>query len=311
MHTAILGGSGLIGCATAAQLLALGGRVTVLSRTRPAQAISGADWRQADAADAAQLKSALRGERFDAFVHLAALLQFACEADPAMAVRVNVDGTLNALEACREAGIPRFVFGSSVAVYGARTDTMREEDPPAADTGLYGMTKRLGEQVGERYAALYGLEFVALRYAGVFGPGEVHGPGMALVRQRIKESADGRDVCIDGASGDEWIHLTHVTDAAAATCRALLHPRPAHCLYNVAGPAANYMSLKAFHATLRTLAPGAGQVTWQGRGRTTGPLDLSRLRADLGFEPAVSVAQGLAADLGLARLTDRPLRGEN
>lgn len=300
MHVAIIGGGGLIGGTTAARLTAGGVRVTIVSRHRPEQPAAGCEWRAADIADAAGLLALLGALRVDAVVHLAALLQFACEREPAQAIRVNVQGTLNVLEACRRAGVARVVFGSSIAAYGERADLMREDDPPSAQTGLYGMTKRLGEMLGERYAALHALQFVALRYAGVIGPGKVHSPGMALVRQRIKECALGGDVPIEGAGGDERVHLTHVSDAAEATCRALRHPRPRYLVYNVGGPPENYLSLREFHAAVRKLVPSAGAALWRGKGRSSGPVDTSRMREDLGFAPAVGVAAGLRIDLGLA-----------
>ncbi len=296
MRVALIGGTGLIGTASAAALLAAAHAVTLVSR-RPPGTSTPARWVQGDIADAAGIRAALVAANPEAVLHLAAYLQFACEQNPAEAVRVNVDGTLNVLEACRELGIPRLVFGGSIASYGERHDLMREDDPPAGATGLYGMTKRLGEMLGARYAALHGLTFVSLRYGGVFGPVEVRSAGMALVRQRIKETARGRDVEIEGASGGERFHLTHVTDAAGATVAALTHPRPAHQVYNVAGPDANYMSLEEMHATVRRLAPGAGRALFKGRGKSAGPVDTSRLRADLAFVPAVSVEQGLAGDL--------------
>ncbi|MGE0873111.1 MAG: NAD-dependent epimerase/dehydratase family protein [Burkholderiales bacterium] len=298
-HFAVIGGSGLIGGATAARLIAAGSRVTILSRQRPAAFPPGGAWVQADITDAAGLAAALGAQTYDGVLHLAAYLQFACEKDPVQAVRVNVDGTLNVLEACRTLGIRRCVFASSIAAYGERHDLMHEDDPPAASIGLYGMTKRLGEMLGARYAALHGLEFVALRYAGVYGPGKVHSPGMALVRQLIKDTAQGIDVTVEGASGDEGVHLTHVEDAAEATCRALLHPAPGHHVYNVGGPPQCHVPLREFHAAVKKLVPGAGKVTWQGRGRSSGPVDLTRLREDLGFTPSVSLEAGLAADLGL------------
>lgn len=299
MHAALLGGSGLIGSATAARLSALGMRVTIMTRKPPARLPAGCEWREADIVDADRLHGALHELRPEVVLHLAAFLQFACERDPAQAVRVNIDGTLNVLEACRRIGVRRLVFASSIAAYGERGDLMREDDPPAARTGLYGMTKRIGEMLGERYADLHGLEFVALRYAGVFGPGEVSSPGMALVRQRIKECAAGRDVEIEGVSGEERSHLTHVADAAEATCRAALHPAPRYRVYNVGGPAQNHMRLRDFHAAVRALAPGAGNALWRGRGRDSGPVDLTRMRDDLGLAPAVTVEAGLRADLGL------------
>jgi len=298
MRVAVLGGSGLIGSATAARLAALGCEVTVMTRSKPSRLPDGCDWKSADIVDAVATQEALSAVRPEAVLHLAAFLQYGCELDPAQAVRVNIDGTLNVLEACRALGVRRLVFASSIAAYGERDDLMREDDPPNARTGLYGMTKRIGEMLGERYAVLHGLQFVALRYAGVFGPGEVHSPGMALVRQRIKECAAGRDVVVDGATGEERSHLTHVTDAAEATCRATLHPAPQHRIYNVGGPPGNHIRLHEFHDAVRALAPGAGKALWKGRGKGSGPVDLSRLRDDLGFVPSVSVDAGLRADLG-------------
>lgn len=297
MRVALIGGTGLIGTASAAALLAAGHSVTLISRNAPGRPSRGPAWVRGDIGDAAGIRAALAEARPDAVLHLAAYLQFACEQNPAEAVRVNVDGTLNVLEACRDLGIARLVFGGSIATYGERADLMREDDPPAAATGLYGMTKRLGEMLGARYAALHRLTFVSLRYGGVFGPVEVKSAGMALVRQRIRETARGADVVIEGASGNERFHLTHVTDAAAATLAALSHPRPAHQVYNVAGPDANYLSLAEMHGVVRRLAPGAGRAVFSGRGKSAGPVDTTRLRADLGFVPTVSVEAGLASDL--------------
>jgi nucleoside-diphosphate-sugar epimerase len=295
MRVAVIGGTGLIGTASADALAAAGHGVTLISRGAPEH--RQAAWVRGDIADAAGICAALSEIRPDAVLHLAAYLQFACEQNPAEAIRVNVDGTLNVLEACRGLGIGRVVFGGSIASYGERADLMREEDPPVAATGLYGMTKRLGEMLGSRYAALHGLTFVSLRYGGVFGPVEVKSAGMALVRQRIKETARGKDVVVEGASGSERFHLTHVTDAAGATVAALTHPKPAHQVYNVAGPPDNYMSLEEMHAAVRRLVPGAGKAIFSGRARSAGPVDTTRLRADLGFSPAVSVEAGLASDL--------------
>ena len=297
MHVALIGGTGLIGTASAEAALRAGHTVTLISRTPPQDSKGATNWQRGDIGDAAAIRAALEKARPDAVLHLAAYLQFACEQNPAEAVRINVDGTLNVLEASRELGIPRVVFGGSIASYGERADLMREDDPPVAATGLYGMTKRLGEMLGARYAALHGLTFVSLRYGGVFGPVEVKSAGMAMVRQRIKETARGKDVVVEGANGTERSHLTHVSDAAAATLAALIHPKPSHAIYNVAGPQENYLSLEDMHAAVLRLAPKAGRPVFNGRGKSSGPVDTTRLRTDLGFTPSVSVEQGLASDL--------------
>lgn len=297
MRVAILGGTGLIGAATAASLRRRGAVVTTMSRTAPAPAHAGERWAHADVTDRASLLEALRQAAPDAVVHLASYLQFACDANPAEAIRVNVDGTLNVLEACRATGVRRVVFGSSISVYGERHDLMREDDALPVDVSLYGLTKRMGESLGERYRVLFGLEFVALRYSGVFGPGQAHSSGMALVRQKIFECARGADVAIEGASGEERIHLTHVTDAAEATVRAIEHPRPAFAVYNVAGPEENYLSLRDLHGVVCRIAPGSGRALWSGRARSAGRVDTTRLRTDLGWRPTVAAEDGVRRDL--------------
>lgn len=298
MHIAILGGTGLIGLATAVRLLQMGVDVTVVSRRRPDVMPAGVNWLGADIADREGLHKAMESANPDRVVHLAGYLQFGCENNPAEAIRVNVLGTSNVLESCRVLGIRRVVFGSSIAVYGERHDTMREDDPLPGNVSLYGTIKRLCEALGERYQSLYGMEFVGLRYSGVFGPNESHSAGMALVRYKIKQCALGQDVLIDGASGNEHIHLTYVTDAAEATCCALLHPAPSYCIYNVAGPAQNYLSLRDFHRLVCTIVPGSGKAGWSGRAKSAGPVDTSRVREDLNCISSVSVNSGLTLDLG-------------
>jgi len=298
MRIALIGGTGLIGTACAEAAAAGGHSVTVISRHGLVRA---------DISVPGEILAALTAARPDAVLHLAAYLQFACEQNPAEAVRVNVDGTLQVLEACRALGVGRVVFGGSIASYGERDDLMREEDPPSAATGLYGMTKRLGEMLGARYAALHGLTFVSLRYGGVFGPAEVKSAGMALVRQRIKETAGGKDVVIEGASGAERFHFTHASDAAGATLAALTHPNPGHQIYNVAGPDANYCSLAQMHAAVRRIVPGAGKALFKGQGRSAGHADTTRLRTDLCYAPSVSLEEGLARDLIMLKPCPRSL----
>lgn len=306
MRTAILGGTGSIGMATAARLGQRGVEVTVLSRHAPRALAPGVEWRFADVTDRAALSAALAATRADRVLHLAALLQYACEKDPLEAARVNVDGTLNVLESCRELGIARMVLGSSIAVYGERSDLMRETDELPPDASIYGITKQLAEGLAERFRLRQGVQCVALRYSGVFGPGEAASAGMARVRQRILECARGRDVLIEGASGEERVHLTHVDDAAEATCAALLGSvSPPRLAYNVAGPAANYVSLRELHALVCELAPGSGRAIWSSQlARSAGPVDISRAAEDLGWRPAVPLREGLRETL-LAQASQR------
>lgn len=296
MSTLVFGGTGLIGAAVVRALAGRGERTFVFSRRPPEdESVShrAAEWIEGDIADPGKVRTAVQSTGATRIVHLAALLQFACERDPKLAIEVNIQGTLNVLEAARAAGIERVVFGSSIAVFGDRTDMLTEDAPPGPSVSFYGRTKRFGEELGQAYAAAHGLEFVALRYCGVFGPGDVKGPGMARVRKLIERTADGRSIAIEGASGDERAQLLYVDDAALATLAALDHPKPPALVYNLAGPAENYISLRQYHAEVRTLVPTAGDVQFVGKARDMGPVDIGRIAADLGFRPTCSVRDGL------------------
>lgn len=301
MRILVVGGTGLIGRVSVERLCEMGADVTLISRRRPAPLPDGAKWLKCDILQYEQLEKIVRTVSPTAILHLAALLQSACDQDPSMATRVNVDGTLNVLEISRLLGIRRVVFGSSIAVYGQTQDLMREESWEFRATGLYGVTKLMGEALGARYQAEFGVKFIALRYSGVFGPEEPHdrtqSAGMSLVRKQILQCAKGLDVTVNGAIGTERIHLTYVSDAAEATCLALLHPNPSYSVYNVGGPSENYVSLQDLYEAVRLLVPSAGSPLWSGSGKTAGPVDTSRIQTDLGFEPSVSLVDGLRQSL--------------
>lgn len=297
MRVAIVGGTGQIGVATASHLTSLGIETFLVSRRRPTVFPAKCRWIATDIANAASVSAALKEIRPERVINLAALLQFSCDSDPVSAVRINIDGALNVLEACSSLAVDRLVFGSSIAVYGNRSDRMQEDDATPADISFYGQTKLLGEVLGRRYEVSRGLRFLALRYSGIFGGQEAATSGMSLVRSKIQMTASGANITIHEASGAETIHLTHVADAAEATCVALLSNNPAYSIYNVAGPPQNYMSLHDFYAALKAAVPGCGNIIWSGVARAAGPVDISRLKTDLNFSPRIGVTGELLREI--------------
>jgi UDP-glucuronate 4-epimerase len=170
-----------------------------------------------------------RGE-FAAIVHLGALAGVRPSLDrPLDYEATNVLGTLRLLEHCRQTGIGRFVLASSSSVYGPGTPLPAEESALPSPQSPYALTKLHAEQWGRLYAKLHGLNFIALRFFSVWGPGQR--PDLALENFRRKLAA-GQPVIING-DGSQRRDLTHVHDVARAVELALRWPGPGADVLNV------------------------------------------------------------------------------
>ena len=107
---------------------------------------------------------------FDVVLHLAGqtMVNISVE-DPAYDAEVNIMGTVNVLEACRKTGVKRVVFSSTAAAYGDIEDVPIREGFTVNPLSFYGLSKLAVEQYLNLYHDLYGLEYVILRYANVYG----------------------------------------------------------------------------------------------------------------------------------------------
>ena len=225
------------------------------------------------------------------------------EREPGIATEVNVNGTLNLLNAAVACGVRRFAFASSIALYGSGNIVFAEDTPPIGPVSLYGQTKQLGEALCARFCALHGLDYVALRYGGVFGPGgEVRGSGMSGLRHLLKQTMWGQDVTLNGASGDECFQYIYVQDAAKATIRALDQQGLTHRAYNIAGLLENYVSLKEFHRAICRAVPEAGSVEFTGASHSGLRVSIDRIREDMEFEPRLSVEEGIRDEYARGRV---------
>ena len=138
-----------------------------------------------------------------------------CSENPRLCVEVNVDGTLNVLEAAREAGVQKLVYSSASSVYGDTNETMDESHPLGART-MYGASKLAGEYFVRAYGDLYGLEHVILRYMNVYGPRQEGGLVINVLR-RI-QSGEPPTIMGDGSASFDFVH---VADVAGANVRAM------------------------------------------------------------------------------------------
>ncbi len=163
----VTGASGQIGSRLTALIRAAGHEVLAVALdASPHAGIAQCDFRQHD-----QITRLFASRSIHTIVHLAAVLPTAFRADPIAAAEVNLIGTLHLLRAAVERGVKRFVFASSLSVYGERpTCHALSERDAAAPSEPYGAAKRVVELVGENLATV-GFSFGALRIARVVGPG--------------------------------------------------------------------------------------------------------------------------------------------
>lgn len=189
-QTALLtGGTGLTGREIAHAMTEAGWSVRHLSRSDPAD---GNEWIAGDIVDRSTVELAVTG--CDVVVHAAALHGGSwSEAGDDSAFRVNVDGTLNVLEAAVAVGVARVVFTSSIWAAGHGLDTPYlpiDEDLPREPAELYGLTKVLGERMCRYVTARGGVSTLCLR-AGYIRPGDAWQPGVA---EYLFGAVDARDV---------------------------------------------------------------------------------------------------------------------
>ena len=168
-----------------------------------------------DIADAALLERATRGA--DVVVHLAGNTGVPRSVEaPREDMLANVVGTFNVLDACRENGVPRFVFASSGAPAGIVTPPIHEE-LPSHPVSPYGASKLAGEGYCSAFFHSYGVETVALRFGNVYGPGSHH--KTSVVAKFIRKAIDGETVEIYG-TGEQTRDFIYIDDLVDAVLRA-------------------------------------------------------------------------------------------
>jgi UDP-glucose 4-epimerase len=247
MKLLVTGGAGYIGSIVSRQLLDAGHEVVVLDNLERGhrEAIAPqARFIHADLREAAQVNAALEGG-FDGVLHFAALALVAeSVSNPERYYRTNVQGTLNLLEAMRDASVGRLVFSSTCAVYGQPDEVPIHEDAPPRPANAYGASKLAVDGMIGDFCTAYGLGAMSLRYFNVAGAsagvGEDHEPETHLI-PNILRTAQGRNPEVevfgtdyptpDGTAIRDYIHIE---DLAAAHLLALAATTPAtHEIFNL------------------------------------------------------------------------------
>jgi UDP-glucose 4-epimerase len=239
MKILVTGGAGYIGSVVAGELLRAGHEVIVLdnlSRGHRQALPQNAELIVGDLADRAAVEELFRSRAIDAVMHFAALIEAGESMKaPATFFRNNTANALTLLEAMLAAGVKRFVFSSTAALYGNPVRTPIEENDLLNPTNAYGESKLLVERMLAWFHRIHGLRYASLRYfnaAGASRPdqGEAHQPETHLL-PRILHVALGRGDHVnifgidyptpDGTCVRDYIHVSDLAHAHLLALDAL------------------------------------------------------------------------------------------
>ncbi|TCL38715.1 UDP-glucose 4-epimerase [Anaerospora hongkongensis] len=169
----------------------------------------------------ADLKEVLQRERFDYVIHQAAQTTVAKSLeDPYYDCDVNIRGLVNLLEACRLSAVKRIVFASSAAIYGDTASLPISEEYEKHPASFYGLSKLTSEQYLDLYYKNFGLEYVALRYANVYGERQGDNGEGGVISIFLKKLLAGHALTVYG-DGTQTRDYIYVKDVAAANHQAL------------------------------------------------------------------------------------------
>ena len=305
----LTGGAGFIGSHVAEALLRRGAEVTILDDFDD---FYSPDWKkanleevrragefqllQADICNPEPVRNLFAEMRFDVLIHLAARAGVRPSLEqPSLYERVNVAGTLNLLELCREFGVSKILFGSSSSVYGVSSRVpFSEAQTDLRPISPYAATKLAGELLCYAYAHLYRLSVVCLRFFTVYGPRQR--PDLAIHRF-TSQIESGKPIRLygDGNSGRDY---TYVDDIVAGVLAALEYSQEGGSVPFEVFNLGNSRPVKLAElvgalerAIGRTASyshepdqPGDVPLTWA---------DISKASRLLGYKPATALDEGL------------------
>jgi UDP-glucose 4-epimerase len=243
---------------------------------------SGPELQTCDISDPIAIADLLRQNRIGSIIHLAAVLPSAAAEDPAQATRVNLTASANLLTAAVQSGIRRFIFASSMSVYGGfGSRHLFVEDDPTSPIDLYGGAKRYIEMFGDLLSRRGALNFVTLRIAGVVGAGA--NSRTSAWRSEIFEKLGGpnqQTITLPFEPGS-ILSLVHVEDVAGMLVKLVTADRILSPVYNT--PAENWPVEKLIER-LQSLAANLSVNTPPAGGKPAPPLsDGSRFSRDFEY----------------------------
>jgi UDP-glucuronate 4-epimerase len=244
-----------------------------------------------DFADRAALDEIFSSVKFDQVIHLAARAGVRPSlAEPALYQRVNVEGTVNVLEAARTNGVKKIIIASSSSVYGVNSKVpFSESDPVVSAISPYATSKLAGESLGHVWHHIYKMDVTMLRFFTVYGPRQR--PDLAIYKFATLIAA-GKPIPVfgDGSTARDYTYVTDTLEGIIACTKKEFGFE----IFNLGESEITKLSRlielledalgKKAAIDRQPMQPGDVPITFA---------DISKARAMLGYNPQVKIEQGI------------------
>jgi UDP-glucose 4-epimerase len=300
--TLITGGAGFLGAHLARALARRGDRVVAYDNFLSGVPESLKDLRDTvklvhgDILDVTFLIRTMMAEKVKKVIHTAALVSFAPSIEkPAFTAKINIEGTVNVLEASRILGIERVLDISSEEVYGTFQYEPADEDHPLSPATPYAITKTTAENYEKFFYKFFGLDIIIIRTSWVYGVGL---PRSRPPKTFIENSLKGIPTAMD-CGADHRIDHTYIDDFVQGALLAFDVKAPRHRVFNIASGEAN--TYREMIRMIQKIIPGANITVGSGLIKQTenldapqkGALDIKRAATELGYQPKYGLFEGL------------------
>jgi UDP-glucose 4-epimerase len=309
MKVLITGGMGVIGAETSRRFVREGHRPVVCARHRDDGLVSDIlddiDFEAGDILDLPRLLDIIKRHKVTHIVHAAAFVGAVSALNPALSIQVNVQGTVNVLEAARLFDVRRVVFTSAKGVYGpilgdygAPHYKPMPEDLPKNPQRIYDSAKLMGEQTALYYAANMGVDVAVLRFSTTYGPGKTARHGKMGVTSQIVENPFRGEPFHHPYGAEAQDDFIYNKDSARGVYLATVADKVPSRVYNIGSGFG--LTLNDFAAVLRKRIPGSDIQIGPGLNFLGMPYpphgiyDITRARTELGFKPEYDLDRAVA-----------------
>jgi len=245
-----------------------------------------------DVTHRAALDELVSSVKFDQIIHLAARAGVRPSlAEPALYQRVNVEGTVNVLEAARRCGVQKIIIASSSSVYGANSKVpFTESDPVFSAISPYAASKLACEALGHVYHHVYGMDVTMLRFFTVYGPRQR--PDLAIYKfAHLIPQGKPIPVFGDGSTARDYTFISDIVDGVMACTRKEI----GYEIFNLGE--SQTVTLSQMIELLENALGKKAIIDRQPPQPGDVPLtyaDISKARQKLGYNPRTSFESGLA-----------------